>query len=83
MKSPYLFLLFIGLVFGKDSESKRLHIIEKYQFYFYYKIETILGGPRTFAPGCEDCDFDKVRLLPTTNMTSSRLRLYQVSQARR
>lgn len=66
MRILYLLLLFIGLVAGKASESKRLHIIEKFQFYFYYQIEGILesegklDGKRTFAPGCKDCNFDAV-----------------------
>lgn len=61
MKAIYLLvLLFAALGGSVQSNSARIHIVEKFYFYFNYKIEGIVGGERTFAPNCENCDFKKV-----------------------
>ncbi|KAK0372358.1 hypothetical protein CLIM01_10288 [Colletotrichum limetticola] len=60
MKIIYLLvLLFAALGDSVKIDSARIHIVEKFYFYFNYKIEGIVGGERTFAPNCEDCDFKK------------------------
>ena len=63
MRFLYFITLFMTLAYGKDSESKRIHIMEKFMFYFNYQIETLVGGDRTFAPECTDCKFNDVSFL--------------------